>query len=102
MAAVLAGDMKTAAAGGVRAAVELAKVTHAGMTMDEFSKIVKDCPSGFAAARRLLNASRRQLIYRGSRRFKSDMLGANNEHLLAVRSRECVKSFLASSEASGN
>jgi phosphoglycolate phosphatase-like HAD superfamily hydrolase len=42
MAAVLAGDMKTAAAGGMRALLELAKVTHAGMTTEEFSKIVKD------------------------------------------------------------
>jgi hypothetical protein len=42
MAAVLAGDMKTAAAGGMRALLELAKVTHAGMTTEEFSNIVKD------------------------------------------------------------
>jgi hypothetical protein len=42
MAAVLAGDMKTVAAGGARAVVELAKVTHAGMTTEEFSRIVKD------------------------------------------------------------
>jgi hypothetical protein len=42
MAAVLAGDMKAAAAGGMRALVELAKVTHAGMTTEEFSGIVQD------------------------------------------------------------
>jgi phosphoglycolate phosphatase-like HAD superfamily hydrolase len=41
-AAVLAGDMKTVAAGGVKGIVELAAVTHAGMTSDEFSKIVED------------------------------------------------------------
>jgi phosphoglycolate phosphatase-like HAD superfamily hydrolase len=41
-AAVLAGDMKTVAAGGVKGVLELATVTHAGMTTDEFSKIVAD------------------------------------------------------------
>jgi phosphoglycolate phosphatase-like HAD superfamily hydrolase len=41
-AAVLAGDMKTVAAGGERAVLELATITHAGMTTDEFSKIVED------------------------------------------------------------
>jgi phosphoglycolate phosphatase-like HAD superfamily hydrolase len=41
-AAVLAGDMKTVAAGGVKGVLELAAVTHAGMTTDEFSKIVAD------------------------------------------------------------
>jgi hypothetical protein len=41
-AAALGGDMKTLAAGGVHAVVELAMMTHAGMTTDEFSKIVKD------------------------------------------------------------
>jgi phosphoglycolate phosphatase-like HAD superfamily hydrolase len=41
-AAVLEGDMKTVAAGGERAVLELATITHAGMTTDEFSKIVED------------------------------------------------------------
>jgi phosphoserine phosphatase len=40
--AVLAGDMKTVAAGGVKGILDLATVTHAGMTTDEFSKIVAD------------------------------------------------------------
>ena len=41
-AAVLQGDMKTVVAGGVRGMLELATVTHAGMTTDEFSKIVEE------------------------------------------------------------
>jgi phosphoglycolate phosphatase-like HAD superfamily hydrolase len=41
-AAVMGGDMKTAAAGSMRAVVELAMITHAGMTTDEFSRIVED------------------------------------------------------------
>jgi phosphoglycolate phosphatase-like HAD superfamily hydrolase len=41
-AAVVAGDMKTVAAGGVKGILDLATVTHAGMTTDEFSKIVED------------------------------------------------------------
>ncbi len=41
-AAALEGDMNTVAAGGVRAVLELAMITHAGMTTDEFSKIVED------------------------------------------------------------
>jgi phosphoglycolate phosphatase-like HAD superfamily hydrolase len=41
-AAVLQGDMKTVAAGGVRGLLELAMITHAGMTTDEFSKIVEE------------------------------------------------------------
>jgi phosphoserine phosphatase len=40
--AVLQGDMKTVAAGGLRGLLELATVTHAGMTTDQFSKIVED------------------------------------------------------------
>ena len=40
--AVLEGDMKGVAAGGLRGLLELATVTHAGMTTDEFSKIVAD------------------------------------------------------------
>jgi len=40
--AVLEGDMKTVAAGGLRGLLELATVTHAGMTTDEFSKIVEE------------------------------------------------------------
>src|SRR5277367_2599054 len=39
-AAVLAGDMKALAAGGVKGVLELAMITHAGMTTDEFAKIV--------------------------------------------------------------
>jgi len=41
-AAVLKGDAKALAAGGERALVELVMTTHAGMTADEFSKIVED------------------------------------------------------------
>ena len=41
-AAVLAGDMKTVAAGGVKGILDLATVTHAGMTTEEFAKIVED------------------------------------------------------------
>jgi phosphoglycolate phosphatase-like HAD superfamily hydrolase len=41
-AAVLADDMKTVAAGGIKGLLELAAITHAGMTTDEFSKIVAD------------------------------------------------------------
>jgi phosphoglycolate phosphatase-like HAD superfamily hydrolase len=40
--AVLQGDMKTVAAGGLRGLLELATITHAGMTTDEFSKIVEE------------------------------------------------------------
>jgi phosphoglycolate phosphatase-like HAD superfamily hydrolase len=41
-AAVLQGDMKAVAAGGLRGLMELATVTHAGMTTDEFAKIVAE------------------------------------------------------------
>ncbi len=41
-ASILKGDLKTAAAGGERALVELIMATHAGMTTEEFEKIVKD------------------------------------------------------------
>jgi phosphoglycolate phosphatase-like HAD superfamily hydrolase len=41
-AAVVADDMKAVAAGGLKGLLELATVTHAGMTTDEFSKIVED------------------------------------------------------------
>jgi phosphoglycolate phosphatase-like HAD superfamily hydrolase len=41
-AAVLTGDMKTVAAGGLRGLLELVTTTHAGMTTDEFSKIVEE------------------------------------------------------------
>ena len=41
-AAVLANDMKTVAAGGERAILELGMITHAGVTTDEFAKIVED------------------------------------------------------------
>jgi len=40
--AVLEGDMKTLAESGERGLVEIVMVTHAGMTADEFSKIVTD------------------------------------------------------------
>jgi phosphoglycolate phosphatase-like HAD superfamily hydrolase len=40
-AAVLQGDMKAVAAGGLRGLMELATVTHAGMTTDEFAIIVE-------------------------------------------------------------
>jgi phosphoglycolate phosphatase-like HAD superfamily hydrolase len=40
--AVLAGDMKTVAAGGVKGLLELATITHAGMTTEEFAKIAED------------------------------------------------------------
>jgi len=39
---VLAGDMKSLATAGVRGILELATITHAGMTTDEFPKIVED------------------------------------------------------------
>jgi phosphoglycolate phosphatase-like HAD superfamily hydrolase len=41
-AAVVADDMKTVAAGGLKGLLELATITHAGMTTDEFSKIAED------------------------------------------------------------
>jgi hypothetical protein len=40
--AVLEGDMKTLAESGERGLVEIITVTHAGMTTDEFAKIVSD------------------------------------------------------------
>jgi hypothetical protein len=40
--AVLEGDMKTVAAGGERAAIELVMASHAGNTTEEFAQIVKD------------------------------------------------------------
>jgi phosphoglycolate phosphatase-like HAD superfamily hydrolase len=42
VAGVLAGDMKALAAGGERGVLELATITHAGMTTEEFPKIVED------------------------------------------------------------
>jgi hypothetical protein len=45
-AAVLAGDMKAVAAGGLRGLLELATVTHAGMTTDEFARIVEEWIAG--------------------------------------------------------
>jgi phosphoserine phosphatase len=39
---ILAGDLKTALAGGEKAIVELVMATHAGMTTGEFEKIVED------------------------------------------------------------
>jgi phosphoglycolate phosphatase-like HAD superfamily hydrolase len=40
--AVLAGDMKTVAAGGIKGLLEVATITHAGMTTEEFAKIAED------------------------------------------------------------
>jgi phosphoserine phosphatase len=41
-ASVLKGDIKSALAGGEKALLEMAMATHAGMTTDEFEKIVTD------------------------------------------------------------
>ena len=41
-ASLLKGDVKAALAGGERAILEMVMATHAGMTTDEFEKIVKD------------------------------------------------------------
>jgi phosphoserine phosphatase len=41
-ASVLKGDVKTALAGGEKALLEMAMATHAGMTTEEFEKIVTD------------------------------------------------------------
>jgi phosphoserine phosphatase len=41
-AAILQGDMKTVGAGGLRGLLEVAMITHAGMTTDEFSLIVEE------------------------------------------------------------
>jgi phosphoglycolate phosphatase-like HAD superfamily hydrolase len=41
-AAALDGDMKAVAAGGLRGLLELATITHAGMTTEEFSQIVEE------------------------------------------------------------
>src|SRR5205823_13390548 len=41
-ASLLKGDVKGALAGGEPAIVQIVMVTHAGMTTDEFDKIVKD------------------------------------------------------------
>ena len=40
--AALEGDLKTAAAGGEHALIELIMATHAGMTTDAFAQVVKD------------------------------------------------------------
>jgi phosphoglycolate phosphatase-like HAD superfamily hydrolase len=47
-ASLLKGDVKGALAGGEKAILEIVMATHAGMTTEEFEKIVKD---GIAAAR---------------------------------------------------
>jgi len=39
---VLEGDLKTALAGGEKALIELVMATHAGMTTDEFERVVED------------------------------------------------------------
>jgi phosphoglycolate phosphatase-like HAD superfamily hydrolase len=41
-ASVLRGDMKSALAGGEKSLLEMAMATHAGMTTEEFEKIVSD------------------------------------------------------------
>ena len=41
-ASVLKGDLKSALAGGEQALMEMVMATHAGMTTEEFEKIVKD------------------------------------------------------------
>jgi 2C-methyl-D-erythritol 2,4-cyclodiphosphate synthase len=41
-ASLLKGDLKGALAGGERSIVEIVMTTHAGMTTDEFEKVVKD------------------------------------------------------------
>jgi phosphoglycolate phosphatase-like HAD superfamily hydrolase len=41
-ASLLKGDLKTALAGGDKAILEIVMATHAGMTTNEFEKIVKD------------------------------------------------------------
>jgi phosphoglycolate phosphatase-like HAD superfamily hydrolase len=41
-ASLLKGDVKAALAGGERSALEIVMATHAGMTTEEFDKIVKD------------------------------------------------------------
>jgi phosphoglycolate phosphatase-like HAD superfamily hydrolase len=41
-ASLLRGDLKAALAGGEHAIIELVMATHAGMTTDEFEKVVKD------------------------------------------------------------
>jgi phosphoglycolate phosphatase-like HAD superfamily hydrolase len=41
-ASVLKGDVNSALAGGEKALIEMAMATHAGMTSDEFEKIVSD------------------------------------------------------------
>jgi phosphoserine phosphatase len=41
-ASLLRGDMKSALAGGERAMVEIVMATHAGMTTEEFDRIVRD------------------------------------------------------------
>jgi phosphoglycolate phosphatase-like HAD superfamily hydrolase len=41
-AAAIAGDMKTVAAGGLKGVLELAMITHAGTTTEEFAKIAED------------------------------------------------------------
>ena len=41
-ASLLKGDIKAVAAGGEKALLQLAMATHAGMTSDEFSRIVSD------------------------------------------------------------
>ncbi|MEZ4331691.1 MAG: HAD family hydrolase [Myxococcota bacterium] len=41
-ASVLAGDVKTALAGGEHALLQMVMATHAGMTTDEFDRLVRD------------------------------------------------------------
>jgi hypothetical protein len=72
-AAVLNNDMKTVAAGGERAILELATITHAGMTTDEFAKIVEDW---IASARHpKFNRLYTDIIYQPIRRTRFSLLG---------------------------
>ena len=41
-ASLLSGDMKGALAGGEKALMEIVAATHAGMTTDDFEKVIKD------------------------------------------------------------
>ncbi len=41
-ASVLRGDLKNALAGGEKALLEMAMATHAGLTSEEFDKVVRD------------------------------------------------------------
>jgi phosphoserine phosphatase len=59
---VLAGDLKTALSGGEKAIVDLVMATHAGMTTDEFAKIVTDWVS--TARHPRFKVAYTQVVYR--------------------------------------